>query len=153
MHCLSQQDLVELLNGDLSARLLLDAEMHIDSCTLCRSQLASLSHSDSCSESPETAVEFEDDLPKWASDIAQRLQEQLRSERPWADFIRDGKLGRELAVSSELPVIDGYQLIQEIGRGGMGIVYEAIHQQLKRRVALKVLSVTKQHRSAVFTTL
>ncbi len=32
-----------------------------------------------------------------------------------------------------------YRLVQEIGRGGMGVVYEAIHQSLGRRVAVKIM--------------
>lgn len=32
-----------------------------------------------------------------------------------------------------------YHLVREIGRGGMAVVYEATHRQLRRRVALKVL--------------
>ncbi|MEM6472778.1 MAG: serine/threonine-protein kinase [Planctomycetota bacterium] len=33
-----------------------------------------------------------------------------------------------------------YRIVSEIGFGGMGVVYEAIHQPLQRRVALKVMS-------------
>ena len=32
-----------------------------------------------------------------------------------------------------------YELIREIGRGGMGVVYEAEHATMRRRVALKIL--------------
>jgi eukaryotic-like serine/threonine-protein kinase len=46
-------------------------------------------------------------------------------------------------VSGELPPtparLDKYQVVRLIGGGGGGVVYEAVHPELKRRVAVKVL--------------
>jgi len=36
--------------------------------------------------------------------------------------------------------LEGYRVIRRLGRGGMGTVYEAEHELMKKRVALKVMS-------------
>ena len=46
----------------------------------------------------------------------------------------------DLVIDDSIPKVLGeYEIIQEIGRGGMGIVFEARHTTMRRRVALKVL--------------
>jgi serine/threonine protein kinase len=87
-----------------------------------------------------SVVEYVAEHPRYARQIealfpAVAMMEQLRLEE---------RTRREAAVrrarSADPPEqIGDFDVIREIGRGGMGIVYEAIQRSLRRRVAVKVL--------------
>ena len=43
------------------------------------------------------------------------------------------------ATAQGFPVIAGYEILSELGRGGMGVVYEAKHRKLDRIIELKLM--------------
>jgi serine/threonine protein kinase len=81
-----------------------------------------------------------DELLARYPDLADELRECLAS---LAFIRRAGNLSVAPDASAEGEGTEGvlgdFRIVREVGRGGMGVVYEAEHISLRRRVALKVL--------------
>jgi hypothetical protein len=91
------------------------------------------------SKYPELADEIRDLFP--ALVMIERLKPAIDDpSRPALDE-RINSLALDKPSISRL---DDFRILREVGRGGMGVVYEAVQESMGRHVALKILSLSRR---------
>jgi tetratricopeptide (TPR) repeat protein/tRNA A-37 threonylcarbamoyl transferase component Bud32 len=86
--------------------------------------------------------EYVERYPQWADDIRELLPAVLMMEhlKPRRDDATLTGPDATTVLGAAPERLGEYRIVREIGRGGMGVVYEGEHEALRRRVAIKVLA-------------
>jgi hypothetical protein len=152
--CPSRDELKELLSGELPNARENAVDAHIDGCVICQEVLEQLTDASRLGKGPpensrrpdvnaETA-NLSGDTDKSGAAFLRDLRHNPPTEvvtphenlAPCAESLRTSNAPHD---SFPQPIIPGYEVIRELGRGGMGIVYQARQLDLQRMVAIKML--------------
>ena len=158
--CAYFDQLERLLDEQLDEREQVTVEDHVEGCPACQQRLEEVTVArderpervrlspGSCEDGTEASVLrfFKDQGPP---------REPLRRDRN-TGFSDEIDAGGSSALNAgpmgqgrRLPMIAGFQIVREIGQGGMGAVYEAIELALGRRAAIKILLTQRASMSSI----
>jgi len=138
--CPSQEGLQAYIGGKLPFRLLDGVANHAAACSACQSSLEEVApetaNTDPLIDKLHRCVALTDERPTDDAERITELQGGLNRCGLKALEIRNGTA----AAVQRLPrVFSQYELLEEVGHGGMGVVYKARQLRLNRIVAIKVI--------------